>query len=148
MSRQHLPGSESLVNVSKVLSGWFRAHTVSRFEPFVTKLSRSANWLENCFFLARTNRKTHLNDMPYCSTCWKFDFHTRVTSQALVAESRHDKNAETALPPTIQNRFSSMCGVKDWKGMWRKARETASERRHVVICVISNKERNDGSGHT
>ena len=42
----------------------------------------------------------YLNEMPYCDTESKPLFHTSVTSQALVAERRHDKKAETALPPT------------------------------------------------
>ena len=39
-------------------------------------------------------------EMPYCATLSKPDFQTRVTSQAFVACSRHDKKAETAFPPT------------------------------------------------
>jgi len=42
----------------------------------------------------------YLNEMPYCDTVSKPLFQTSVTSQALVAERRHDKKAETALPPT------------------------------------------------
>lgn len=42
----------------------------------------------------------YLNEMPYWATLSKPDFHTRVTSQAFVACNRHDKKAETALPPT------------------------------------------------
>ena len=44
----------------------------------------------------------HLNDMPYCDTASKPDFQTSVTSQALVAWSRQDRNADTALPPTMR----------------------------------------------
>jgi hypothetical protein len=43
---------------------------------------------------------SYLNEMPYCDTVSKPFFQTRVTSQALVAERRHDRKAETALPPT------------------------------------------------
>lgn len=43
----------------------------------------------------------YLNDMPYWATLSYPDFQTRVTSQAFVACSRHDKKAETALPPTV-----------------------------------------------
>jgi hypothetical protein len=43
---------------------------------------------------------TYLNEMPYCDTISKPLFQTRVTSQALVAERRHERKAETALPPT------------------------------------------------
>jgi hypothetical protein len=39
--------------------------------------------------------------MPYWATLSYPDFHTRVTSQAFVACNRHDKKADTALPPTI-----------------------------------------------
>ena len=42
----------------------------------------------------------HFIDMPYCATDSKLDFQTSVTSQALVACNRHERNAETALPPT------------------------------------------------
>lgn len=41
-----------------------------------------------------------LKEMPYCDTASKPLFHTSVTSQAFVAESRHERKAETALPPT------------------------------------------------
>lgn len=44
----------------------------------------------------------YLNDIPYCDTASKPDFQTSVTSQALVAWSRQDRNADTALPPTIR----------------------------------------------
>ena len=46
----------------------------------------------------------HLNEMPYCETASYPDFHTKVTSQAFVAWSLHDKNAEMALPPTTVPR--------------------------------------------
>lgn len=42
----------------------------------------------------------YLKDMPYCETASYPDFQTNVTSQALVAWSRHDKKAEMGLPPT------------------------------------------------
>lgn len=42
----------------------------------------------------------YLNEMPYCDTASKPLFQTRVTSQALVAERRQERKAETALPPT------------------------------------------------
>ena len=42
----------------------------------------------------------YLNEMPYWATLSYPDFQTSVTSQAFVAWSRHDKNAETAFPPT------------------------------------------------
>lgn len=44
----------------------------------------------------------YLNEMPYCDTASKPLFQTRVTSQALVAERRQERKAETALPPTAQ----------------------------------------------
>ncbi len=46
------------------------------------------------------NGSAYLNVMPYCETCSNPDFHTSVTSQALVAWSLQDRNAETELPPT------------------------------------------------
>ena len=48
----------------------------------------------------------HLNDKPYCATDSKPFFHTNVTSQALVAESLHDKKAETEFPPTATTLVS------------------------------------------
>jgi hypothetical protein len=48
--------------------------------------------------------RAYLNDMPYWATLSYPDFHTRVTSQAFVACSRHDKKAETALPPTVESQ--------------------------------------------
>jgi hypothetical protein len=39
--------------------------------------------------------------MPYWATFSYPDFQTRVTSQAFVACNRQDKNADTALPPTV-----------------------------------------------
>lgn len=50
---------------------------------------------------------TYLNDIPYCDTCSKPVFQTRVTSQALVACNRHDKKAETGFPPTTTTFISS-----------------------------------------
>ena len=44
---------------------------------------------------------TYLNEMPYWATLSKPFFHTSVTSQALVACRRHDRNAEVPLPPTV-----------------------------------------------
>ena len=51
-------------------------------------------------------RDTYLNEMPYWATCSKPDFQTRVTSQALVAWSLHDRKAETGFPPTEQTFIS------------------------------------------
>ena len=50
---------------------------------------------------------TYLKDMPYCDTCSKPVFQTRVTSQALVACNLHDRKAETGLPPTVTTFISS-----------------------------------------
>lgn len=44
---------------------------------------------------------SYLNDMPYWWTFSKPFFHTNVTSHAWVAERRHERKAETALPPTV-----------------------------------------------
>ena len=44
----------------------------------------------------------YLNEIPYCETESNPDFQTNVTSQALVACSRHERKADTALPPTTQ----------------------------------------------
>ena len=43
----------------------------------------------------------HLNVMPYCETDSNPDFQTSVTSQAFVAWSLHERNADTELPPTV-----------------------------------------------
>lgn len=61
--------------------------------------------LDLCFSLAMGDGKAreavaYLNEMPYCDTASKPLFQTRVTSQALVAERRQERKAETALPPT------------------------------------------------
>lgn len=48
-----------------------------------------------------------MKDMPYCATCSKPDFHTRVTSQALVACSLQERKADTGLPPTKHICISS-----------------------------------------
>lgn len=50
-------------------------------------------------------------EMPYCETCSKPDFHTSVTSQALLAWRRHDRKAETAFPPTEHTLISSLSSV-------------------------------------
>ena len=47
-------------------------------------------------------KSAYLNDIPYCDTASKPDFQTSVTSQAFVACSRHERNADTAFPPTTQ----------------------------------------------
>lgn len=44
--------------------------------------------------------KLYLKEMPYCATLSYPDFHTSVTSQALVACNRQERKAETAFPPT------------------------------------------------
>ncbi len=60
---------------------------------------------------------THLKDIPYCETASKPDFQTSVTSQAFVACSLHDRNAETALPPTTQYMFLSLGAIIGRPGM-------------------------------
>lgn len=52
-----------------------------------------------------------MNEMPYCDTASKPLFQTRVTSQALVAERRHERKAETALPPTAQTFCVSLSSM-------------------------------------
>ncbi len=54
---------------------------------------------------------TYWKDIPYCETVSNPDFHTRVTSQALVAWSLQERKAETALPPTIQSPVRSESAV-------------------------------------
>ena len=73
------------------------------FEPFVAEeLGSVQNQSQYNFQDHQTMRSAYRNEMPYCDTASKPDFQTKVTSQALVAWSRQDKKAETALPPTIR----------------------------------------------
>jgi hypothetical protein len=59
------------------------------------------------------DRVTYLNETPYCDTASKPDFQTKVTSQEVVACSRHERKAEIALPPTAHTvRLSIMRCVK------------------------------------
>lgn len=51
--------------------------------------------------------RSYLNEMPYCDTASKPLFQTRVTSQALVADRRQERKAETALPPTAHTFWVS-----------------------------------------
>lgn len=46
------------------------------------------------------------NEIPYCETDSKPFFQTKVTSQAFVACSLQERNAETALPPTMHGTIS------------------------------------------
>lgn len=78
---------------------------------------------------------THLNEMPYWLTCSYPFFHTSVTSHACVADRRHERNAETALPPTVctrcqleVTRSNDMNAggreyEKRWDGLFRQARK-------------------------
>jgi len=45
----------------------------------------------------------YLKDMPYCETDSKPLFHTSVTSQALVADKRQERKADTEFPPTTNH---------------------------------------------
>lgn len=56
-------------------------------------------------------RGSYFMEMPYWDTCSYPDFHTSVTSQALVAWSRHERKAETAFPPTEHTLISSLSSV-------------------------------------
>lgn len=82
------------------------------FEPFIAEELRSVGK----FNITSTNGElerscTDLKDMPYCETASYPDFHTKVTSQALVAWSRHDRNAEIGLPPTAITEYDVSLGV-------------------------------------
>ena len=61
----------------------------------------------------RRGKISYLNEMPYCDTVSKPLFQTSVTSQALVAERRHDRKAETALPPTAHTFCVSESSMAD-----------------------------------
>lgn len=51
----------------------------------------------------------YLKDIPYWATASYPDFQTSVTSQALVAWSLHERNAEIWFPPT--DRIRSLGGL-------------------------------------
>lgn len=70
----------------------------------------------------------HLNESPYCATDSNPFFQTRVTSQAFVAESLHDKKAETELPPT------AMTLVSCWSPILRSCRN--NKEAGVVTMMI------------
>ena len=74
--------------------------TMSRFEAFVAELTRPR--AKSVALLPKVSQSSYLNEMPYCETPSKPLFHTSVTSQAFVADNRHERKAETALPPTTQ----------------------------------------------
>ena len=57
------------------------------------------------------SRGSYFMEMPYWDTCSYPDFQTSVTSQALVAWSRHERKAETAFPPTEHTLISSLSSV-------------------------------------
>ena len=82
--------------------------TVSWLESLVAEKLRSASWVSICSS-STEEICSYLNDIPYCDTASKPDFQTRVTSQALVACSLQERNAETALPPTTIQRVSFKC---------------------------------------
>lgn len=87
--------------------------------------------------------------IPYCATFSKSCFHTSVTSQALVAWSRHDRKAETALPPTnkmLDRRFfgdmmSEVCRA-DAANMVLEVQREMSPRRSYAAKLVKRK----GSG--
>lgn len=72
------------------------------FESFITEELRSVEKSVAIFNTGESGRRNaYLKDMPYCETASYPDFHTSVTSQAFVAWSRQDRNAEIGLPPTV-----------------------------------------------
>ena len=72
----------------------------------------------------------YLNEMPYCETVSKPLFHTSVTSQALVADSRHERKAETELPPTIHDFFVSFAILA------RRVCDSIVMARNAVPCAV------------
>lgn len=60
--------------------------------------------------------------MPYWETCSNPDFHTSVTSQALVAWSRQDRKADTGFPPTEITFISSQLAMVGGRRVERKQR--------------------------
>lgn len=81
---------------------------MSRLEALIAKLARPAPCVSFVCLLAVMGAGLYLKETPYCETASKPLFHTSVTSQALVADRRHDRKAETALPPTIRQWFVSL----------------------------------------
>lgn len=82
------------------------------FESFIAEELRSVGISKNTFTNRESERNyTDLKDMPYCETASYPDFHTNVTSQALVAWSRHERNAEIGLPPTAITEYDVSLGV-------------------------------------
>jgi hypothetical protein len=78
--------------------------------------------------------------MPYWWTASKPDFHTRVTSQAFVAWSRHERKAETAFPPTIHVFISGLLSiVMSAAGERRRRGERESGNREVRVRWLQNK---------
>ena len=105
---------------------------MSRFESLVAELARSAPGVSCAVSHAdgdelAVESGSYLNEMPYCETASKPLFQTSVTSQALVADRRQLRKAETALPPTtrqlvvslLARRWLSMVDARDGRGRVR-----------------------------
>ena len=122
-------------------------------EPFIAEqLGPVGMTVSHTFNMRILKSLAYLNDIPYCDTDSNPDFQTRVTSQALVACSRHERNAETALPPTMQNllafctivrltphkltkvHFPKQCAANDKKG----------ELREISVKYVPDNMRNLG----
>lgn len=90
---------------------------MSGLKSFVAKLVGSRRSVSDTIPLSfiLPSLSTYLNDMPYCETFSKLLFQTNVTSQAFVADSRHERKAETEFPPTTQicciSSSSAMAGM-------------------------------------
>lgn len=61
-----------------------------------------------------------MNDIPYCDTASNAVFQTNVTSQEWVACKRHERNAESGLPPTA-NLVSGIISHKLFEGFHQRA---------------------------
>ena len=85
---------------------------MSGFEAFVAELAGSARVSGALAMKEMAN--TYLKEMPYCETLSKPLFHTSVTSQALVADRRQERKAETALPPTTHALWVSGAIAMRW----------------------------------
>ena len=81
---------------------------------------------------------TYFIEMPYCATFSKPDFHTRVTSQALVAWRRQERKADTALPPTAGRERESARGPSGTKV--KKTASTENGVRRTYLTGSSGEE--------
>ena len=86
----------------------------------------------------------YLNDMPYWATLSYPDFQTRVTSQAFVACSRHDRKAETALPPTVDGQYTTQLREEEMVLEASTAWSCACQRQSTCGCLLAYTHKSRG----